>query len=319
MKKKFLIIAILLPLILSGISFSQNTTGSGLKPLEIGPTASELALSEASAATPNGSSSLYSNPALLALRTSSSISLGYTNWISESTNLFGGINLRKNNRAIAFSIYTSGVTGIEQRDAPGESNGDFSIQYVSISGAYAYNFKYISAGITGHYLNEEVFPYRANGYAINLGLASSLLSDRLRLGASILNLGEMEALNEDPTELPSRLTFGIALDLMEFTHQKSPDLPILITLMADYITPFKSSGSTSYTDYNPDESYMNLGVSFIVADVVQVNAGYKSGDNTRPVSFGAGFITEKVTFNYALIPFNTGFGTVHSIGIQYQL
>ncbi|MBO6524493.1 MAG: PorV/PorQ family protein [Balneolaceae bacterium] len=306
----------LFTLISPGLLCAQQ---SGLKLLEIGATASELARSETSVATPNGAPSLYSNPALLAMSTNSSISLGYTNWISDSNNLFGGINLRKNNRALAFSIYTSGVSGLEQRDAPGESNGDFSIQYVSLSGAYAYDFSYFSAGISGHYLNEEIFPYRANGYALSLGLASSFFNNRVRLGTSLLNLGEMEKLNQVPTELPASFNIGIAADVMELVHFKSPDLPILVTLMADYVIPVDNSESNSYTDYNPDENYMNLGVSLIIADVVQVNSGYKTGDNTRPVSFGAGFITEKVTFNYALIPFNTGFGTVHSIGIQYQL
>lgn len=313
MKKLFYLILLAL--------FSQPLSArqSGIKLLEIGPTPSDLSRSEASVATPNGAPSLFFNPALLALSTNTTISLGYTNWISDSNNIFGGINLKNGNRAIAFAFYTSGVSGLEQRDAPGESNGDFSIQYISISGAYAYDFKYFSAGIAGHYLNEEVFPYRATGYAINLGLASSLFSDRVRVGTSLLNLGEMEKLNEIPTELPSSLKIGFAADLIEFTHKKKQDLPILVTIMADYVIPTENSNASNYTDYNPDESYLNLGLSLEVAEVVQVNGGYKTGDNTRPVSFGLGIITEKVIFNYALIPFNTGFGTVHSIGIQYQL
>lgn len=305
-----------LVLLISNLALAQQ---SGLKLLEIGPTASELSLSEASVATPNGSPSLYANPALLAMSNNSSINFGYTNWISDANNLFGGINLKKNQRAIAFSFFTSGITGFEQRDAPGESNGDFSIQYLSISGAYAYDFNYFSAGISGHYLNEEIFPFRANGYAISLGLASSLFEDRVRVGTSLLNLGEMEKLNEIPTELPTSFNIGIAADILEFTHKKSPDLPVLITLMADYVIPAEESESNRYTDYNPDETYFNLGISLEISKVVQITGGYKTGDNTRPISFGAGFVTEKVTFNYALIPFNTGFGTVHSIGIQYQL
>ncbi|GAB5408761.1 MAG: hypothetical protein BalsKO_11260 [Balneolaceae bacterium] len=315
MKKIIFLINLVL---LSSLSFVQAQQ-SGLKLLEVSPSASELARAEASVATPNGASSIHSNPALLALSANSTIDLSYTSWISESNNVFGGINLKNGKRALAFSFYTSGVTGLEQRNQPGESNGDFSIQYLSISGAYAYDFNYFTAGISGHYLNEEVFPFRATGYGVNLGLASSLAKDRIRIGASILNLGEMEELNQVATELPSSFNFGFAVDVIEFTHKKNQNMPILITLMADYVRPTKNSGSSNYTDYNPDESYFNFGVSFEVAKVIQINAGYKTGDNTRPTSFGAGFITEKVIFNYALIPFNTGFGTVHSIGIQYQL
>ncbi len=302
--------------LLCQVAFSQE---SGLKLLNIGPTAFELASSEASVATPNGSPSLYANPALLSMAGKSTISLGYTNWISDSNNLFGGINLKKNRRAVAFSFFTSGVSGLEQRNGPGESNGDFSIQYVSISGAYSYDFNYFSAGISGHYLNEEIFPYRATGYAVSLGLASQLLNDKLTLGASLLNVGEMEELNQIATDLPSSFNVGLGVDVISFTHKKATDLPISIRLMADYVMPLDTETPTSAQDYNPDENYVNLAALFEIAEVVQVQTGYKTGDNTRPVSFGVGFITEKVTFNYALIPFNTGFGTVHSIGLQYQL
>tara|TARA_R110000868_G_scaffold396971_2_gene669428 strand:- start:7556 stop:8503 length:948 start_codon:yes stop_codon:yes gene_type:complete len=315
MKKNLLFV---ITVLLYSITFAQAQQ-SGLKLLQVNPTASELARSETSLATPNGAASIHSNPALLALSNSSTIDLGYTSWISESNNVFGGMNLRNGKRALAFSFYTSGVTGLEQRDIPGESNGDFSIQYLSISGAYAYDFKYFTAGFAGHYLNEEVYPYRATGYAVNLGLASSLAQDRIRIGASLLNLGEMEKLNEVATELPSSFNIGIAADLIEFAHKKNQNLPILITVMADFIMPTEGASSSTYTDFNPDENYFNFGLGLEVAEIVQVNAGYKTGDNTRPISFGVGFITEKVVFNYALIPFNTGFDTVHSIGIQYQL
>lgn len=312
MKKYFLLIILFYS---NGLIAQQ----SGLKLLEIGPTATELSRSETSLATPNGATSLYNNPAQLINNRNSSISLGYTNWISDSNNLFGGINLINGKRALAFSFYTSGVSGLEQRNGPGESNGDFSIQYLSISGAYAYNFKYFTAGFAGHYLNEQIFPFRATGYAFNAGLASSFMNDRIRVGSSLLNIGEMEKLNQIATDLPSSFNVGIAVDVLEFSHKKNPSLPILITMMADYIMPTKNSSSTNYTDYNPDENFFNLGLSFEIAEVVQVNSGYKTGDNTRPFSFGIGLLTEKIIFNYALIPFNTGFGTVHSIGIQYQL
>jgi len=36
------------------------------------------------------------------------------------------------------------------------------------------------------------------------------------------------------------------------------------------------------------------------------------------LSFGTGVILNNITANYALIPFETGFGTVHSVGIGYR-
>ncbi len=309
----------ILSLVLSFSLFSLlQAQSSGIKLLEVGPTAAELSISEAAVATPNGASSMYTNPSLLVMQERPTLSLGYTNWIADTNNLFGGINLVNDQRAFAFSFYTSGISGFEQRNNPGESNGEFSIQYVSISAGYARDFKWFSAGIAAHYLNEEVFPFRANGYAINLGLATSLTDDRIRIGTSLLNIGEMEKLDQVATELPSSFNFGVAIDVLEFVHGKSPDLPILATFMADFIQPLESFSGDDQ-DFTPSDTYFNLGLNLLISEIVEVRAGYKTQKNARPTSFGLGFITEKVTFNYALIPFNTGFGTVHSIGLQYQL
>jgi hypothetical protein len=305
-------------LIIGLISLSAQSQSSGLKLLEIGPTPVDLARSEASVASANGAASIHSNPALLVLNPSSTIDLGYTSWIQGSNNLFGGINLKNENRAVAFSFYSSGISGFEQRNAPGESNGDFSIQYVALSGAYSYNFKYITAGVAAHYINEEVYPYRATGYAFNAGLAGSLFNDRLALGAALLNSGKMEKLNSTATTLPTTFNFGLAMDVLEFAHPKNPDLPILATLMADFVMPLGASKEV-ITNFNPTENYLNLGLSLTISETLVVSTGYKTQNNARPLSFGIGLLTEKVVFNYALIPFNTGFGTVHSIGLQYQL
>ncbi len=310
---------VLLSLLLSlSVVVLVNAQSSGLQLLEVGPTALELSVSEAAVATPNGSASLFTNPALLAFEERPSISLGYTNWIADTNNLFGGINLSNGTRAFAFSFYTSGISGFEQRNNPGESNGEFSIQYVSISVAYARNFKWFNAGITAHYLNEEVYPFRANGYAINVGLASELFDDKLRVGASLLNIGEMEKLDQVATDLPSSFNLGLSVDVLEFVHGKSPDLPILASVMLDFVQPIEEI-ETDNQDFNPSDSYFNIGMNLLVSNVVEIRAGYKTQDNSRPTSFGLGFIAEKVKFSYAFIPFNTGFGTVHSIGLQYQL
>lgn len=299
--------------------FSQlNAQSSGIQFLEIGPTAAELSLSGAAVATPNGASSIYTNPSLLVLQDRPSLSFGYTNWILDTKNLFGGINLKSGNRAFAFSFYTSGISGFEQRNNPGESNGDFSIQYLSISGAYAINLKGINVGFSTQFLTEDIYPFRATGYAFNFGISTSLSNGGIRLGSSILNIGTMEKLDETATILPSTFNLGIAVDVLEFTHKKNPELPILFTLMGDFVQPIESISSNE-EDFIPVKSYFNVGLELLVSQIVKINIGYRTQQNVRPMSYGIGFIAEKVSFDYAIIPFNTGFGTVHSIGLQYEL
>ncbi|MEX0723946.1 MAG: PorV/PorQ family protein [Gracilimonas sp.] len=312
MKKGFLV------LLFSCVSVPLLAQGSGFEMLSISPTPYSLSKAEATTSISDGAASIYSNPALLAYNKNSSIDLGYTFWIAEETNIFGGVNFLRDRSALAFSFYTSGSSEYEQYSGPGQSNGTFAIQYLSISAAYAYDFNYFTLGGAAQYLNEEIFTYKANGYAFNFGIASQLLDERLRLGASFTNLGEMEKLNIEATTLPSTFKTGISADIVEFTAPKNDDLPILISAYADFIHPMAENSDRNYADYSSSEKFFNLGLSINIAEVLELSGGYKTQNNVRPISFGAGFITNELKFNYALIPFNTGYGTVHSIGIQYK-
>jgi hypothetical protein len=315
---KTALLSILLLVAAQHVFAQSNGQGNGFEVLSIAPTPFALSKAEAATATPDGAASIYSNPALLAYNNSSSIDLGYSFWIANVNNIFGGVNFKKGKRAVAFSFYTSGADDYQQYNQPGDPNGTFSVQYISIAAAYAYDFNYFSAGGAVQYLNEEIFTYRANGYAFNFGLATKFQQDKIRLGASITNLGEMGKLNIRSTPLPTNLKIGTSADLIEFTAPKNNHLPILLTVYADFVHPLQETNGKDYADYKSSENYFNLGASLTVADVIQLSGGYKTQNNVRPISFGAAFNTEEITFNYALIPFNTGYGTVHSIGIQYK-
>ncbi|MEQ8525506.1 PorV/PorQ family protein [Gracilimonas sp.] len=299
----------------STVLFAQ---GSGFEVLSISPTPYSLSKAEATTSISEGSASIFSNPALLSLNDHSSIDLGYSFWIANVNNIFGGVNFRNEQRAIAFSFYTSGADDYESRNNPGPPNGEFSIQYISIAAAYSYDFKYFALGGAFQYLNEENFTYQANGYAFNFGIASELLDEMVRVGASVTNLGEMEKLNINATPLPTNFKAGTSVDVLNFTPPKNDDLPVLLTAYADFVHPLVETDDKDYADYTVPGSYFNLGLSFTVAEVLQISGGYKTQNNVRPISFGAAFSTDEITFNYALVPFNTGYGTVHSIGIQYK-
>lgn len=301
--------------LLSTASYSQ---GTGFEVLGISPTPFSLSKAEATTSVSDGSASIYLNPALLVYNPTSSIDLGYSFWIANISNIFGGVNFKKENRAFALAFYTSGADDFEQRDNPGPSNGDFSIQYTSLSAAYARDFGYFSLGGAVQYLNENNFTFRANGYAFNFGAASRFLDDMVRVGASVSNLGEMEELNIERTPLPSNFKIGTSADIVRFNPPKNDDLPVLVTLFADYVHPLQETSNKDFTDFSSRDPYFNIGIGFTIAEALQVSGGYKTEDNARPISFGAAFDTDELTFNYALIPFNTGYGTVHSIGIQYK-
>lgn len=297
--------------------YAQNSS-TGFSMLENAPTPSSLAINESGTAIPMGSASAYINPSLLIFNNSSTIDLGYSSWIDDSNYLFGGVNFLNDRRAISISIYSSSIGGIEQRDRPGNPNGEFSLSYLSLSAGLAYKFEYLSLGVTGQFLNEENAQFQSSGYAFNFGAASNFFDSKLSAGFSVLNIGKMDDLNNQPTELPELVRAGIALDVIEFTHPKNPDLPVLISIATDFVKPLNARESLGIQE-KENNSYFNLGMILSIAEVLELSGGYKTGENTvKPVSFGVGFITDLIKVNYALVPYKTGFGTLHSIGLQYK-
>ncbi len=292
-------------------------TGSGLDFLNVGPSAGLLAINEAGTAALIGTSSIYTNPAMLAFEPQSSAEVNYTSWISEVNNQYGAVNLKSGKYAIAAGVYSSNADNFEARDVPGPSQGTFSIRYLSIAGSLARNFGPVSAGVTGQFIREEVFQFTANGFAFNMGLAASFLDERIRAGVSIVNLGEIGELDVESTTLPVNLRVGLHGDIANWSSPLGNDLSILLSLDFDYIQPLEDNPASDFANASGDSPFFNTALTARIADLVELKGGYKFGPTERPASFGTSFLITPLRINYALVPFTTGFDTVHSIGIQY--
>lgn len=308
-KRYFLFVVGLLFLLSPNFSYGQS---SGLDFLNIGPNTRSLALGEAVTALPMGGSAIYTNPANLAFDSTSSLSADYTFWVADLHNSHIAINLKnRDDRALAFGLLNSSSSDFEARTTPGPSDGSFSVNYLSLSGAYARSFRNISLGAAVHYIREEYFINNASGYSFNVGISSHWLSEKLRAGASLLSFGEMNKLRDKATELPLNFRGGFAAELFRFLPPKNPDLPILVTFYGDYVRLLEERNNTD------TRNFVNLGLSLDVAELIEVRGGYKFGNSDRNLGLGVGIDTESLSFNYAMVPFETGYGTAHSIGIEY--
>lgn len=304
-------------LILMPHALNAQDTGSGLDFLNISPSANLLSIAEAQSAVPSGAASVYTNPALLTLEQTSALDIHYTLWIAEVTNQFAAVNLRKNNRSIGFGVYSSKSDGFAARNQPGPPQGDFSIGYLSLAGSYAYKLGPVSFGATGQYLREEVFQHRANGFAISVGTAGQLLEQRLTIGIAVMNLGKMEDLNNEATQLPSSFRGGLSARLVNLNTPGFENLPVLISIHTEWMKPLEDSPSSDFIDSDRKRSFLNLGLTANFSDIIELKGGFKLGPTERPLSFGAGLNIDPIQVNYAIVPFSTGFGTAHSIGLQY--
>lgn len=295
---------------------SVLSQGTGFDLLTIGPNTEALGINEATTAYLLGASDIYANPANLAFEPSSSLNADYSLWIGGLTNTHVAANFKRENSAIGFGLLASEVGDFELRDRPGPSQGSFSTGYLSLAGGYAFRLRNFSAGASFQYLREELYIYNASGYAINAGISSHWLGKKIIVSAALQNVGKMDDLNSDQTQLPTLFRAGFNTKFLEFSPKNDASFPIAVALLSDFVLPLQEqSNSTSENANNP---YLNIGVSIEAANIIILRGGYKTGESARPLSFGTGIHINNVTANYAIIPFETGFGTVHAIGIGYE-
>lgn len=297
---------------------SAQDTGIGLDFLNISPAASHLSISEASSAAPAGAAAIYSNPSLLAMEERSTLDLSYTLWIGDIAGQFAGVNLIRGDHAFAFAVYRSE----SDRFAPGGPAGSvaFPVNYLSIAASGAVTLGPLRIGAAGHYLREEVVEFRANGYAFSGGLSLpfAVAGRDVTAGISILNLGTMQDLNLQATPVPSTLRAGLRIFLFQTELPGLEQFPARFTLNTDYIQPLREGPSFDFTMTGSREPYYSFALTKQLGEIVLLHSALRLGPTERPVSFGASLGIDPVRVHYALIPFSTGYGTAHSIGLQYM-
>jgi hypothetical protein len=312
---KLSILTIILMLVPFVVLIAQNN--AGLQFLTIGPNAHSLALSEAHTAVPLGSTSLFTNPANLMLSEQSNLSASYTLWIGDTQNTQASAAIRGKNHTYAIGILSSLVDDITVRNQPGPPEGNFSVRYVAVSGAYARQIGFLSLGASLSYLYEQFFQLSASGYGFSAGMTGSFLDNRLRAAMSVNNLGQMQKLNVERSELPTQFRTGIDVNAVQLSAFSGAEIPVVINLSADYVLPLNEKNLNAQNNLIESGEYLAFGLDAGLYDIVNVRAGYRTGDTARKWSFGAAIQVDPVKVHYAFIPFETGFGMVHSISMQY--
>lgn len=293
------------------VTMSHAQTG-GLQLLSIGPEPISLSLSESVTAADIGPASIFTNPARTATHPQAAVSLSHTFWLENSGNTHAAVSLPSERYTWAFGVLSSTISDIEARQTPGAADGTFDVNYYAFAGGVSRSFGGISLGVTAMYLYEQLFQLSASGYAFNAGAFTSLLDDRLHLGASVLNMGKMEPLAESRTPLPTLAKMGVWADIIQFSLAGSSEIPILLSLISDIHLPLNDEVTG---DVDP---WISSGIQASFSDFIQLRAAFRTGDTMRPFSLGMGVTTERLTFSYAFVPFETGFGLTHSLGIRYN-
>ncbi len=312
MRKNIIIIALvlLLPLLLTAEMFPKVGT-AGVQFLKLGVDARAIGMGEAYTAVTDDISSVYWNPAGLALKTQNQVFYSHTEWLADIQHEFFAVSRFYDFGTLALSVsylhmdYMD-VTTEEQFGKTGET---FTCYDLAAGITYSYKFTdKFSFGFTGKFIREELDEFPANGFAIDLGSLYNTGWRNVTIGMSLRNFGPDLELNIDedgdgqydedvfdlldndgdgsidedrdemPFKLPMNFSLAIAGDLYRTDDNSSH---LLASLQLDSCVDRK-------------ETY-NLGAEYRIGKLC-LRGGYQFEYDAAGLSAGLGFIIPTSSF-----------------------
>ena len=282
---------------------------SGLAFLRNGTNASAAAMGDAQVATSNDAFSTYWNPAGLAHATTNSMALSHHIWIADTrTYSLAGRFQMGSNGGIGVFVTALDSGDLDARDGPGPSTGVFDAQFISAGVAIGRSFGPVRVGVTAKFLSESIFENNSTGYAFDFGVQADFLQKALQVGAALQHVGEMNELNVVQTELPRTMRGGLAI------------FPFRILALNDGAELIKAylTGEVSHV-FPSETTRFHYGAAAEVVELVTLRIGYVHKDSLRGISAGGGIESNGFIFDYAVLPFDEGFGGPgHVLSLLYN-
>jgi hypothetical protein len=234
--KKYIIIlvaALIIPNLIYAEIFAKVGT-AGLQFLKLGVDARAIGMGEAYTAVTNDISSVYWNPAGLALRYENQVFFSHTQYVANIMHEFVAVSRVTNIGSFALSASLLHMDQMDVYDGGWEPTGEtFTASDLAVGLTYANAFTdKFSFGFTGKYLQENLDEYSVSGYSFDLGSLYNVGWRNLTVGMSVRNFGpDMKYdvdeddidVPEDPLvdnypeaqsfKIPLNFSLGIAIDL----------------------------------------------------------------------------------------------------------
>ena len=292
---------LLILFLFTSIAFAQSAGESGLSFLKIGFGARNIAMGDLGVVSADDITGAYYNPALMSKYEGPQISITHNQWIQDVTGEMLGASFELFGLPMGLNLNTTSVADIEVRTRPGEVQSTFNANY--FFGSLATGFKFyenLSVGMSVKYLYESMFANDASGWGFDFGLYYTGLLENVNVGASLRNVGSMEDLRNEATELPTDFRIGASYDYE------------LESITSDL---FFNAGYQKYS--SSDDNHIHLGAEFLYNDTFALRGGYITGYESKGLTTGAGITWQSINFDYAYTPFDYNLGNSHTISLMY--
>ncbi len=281
---------------------------SGLPFLQIGVDAQGMAMGEAQVASAQGAFSTFWNPAGLAVQSGNQAGLAHHRWVAGTRTYAANTRFSAGESSgVSLFLLANGNGELERRDGQGPPSGVFSAQYLSVGAGYGKSFGNLRVGVAVKYLSERIAEASANGYAFDAGVQTSLHEGSVGLGAAIANVGSITELNATSTTVPTTVRVGGYV--YPFRVASWLDNASLLTAKLEaemsYLTP-------------SDRIRFHFGAEAELFEMLLTRIGFVTNDSLRGPTFGLGLKAVPFRVDYAIVPFEGGFGGPgHVISIDY--
>lgn len=281
---------------------AQSAGNSGISFLKLGFGARNISMGDLGVTSANDISSFHYNPSLLASAKKTQLSFTHNSLFKDmNSEMFAG-SFEAFGLWLAVGINTTNISGIEVRNIPGAAVAEFNAHYFngSLSAGYELN-ENIFLGATYKYLYESLYSDEASGSAFDFGISYKDIIKNLSAGASIRNIGSMNELRDESSDLPTDLRVGVNYDY--------PLVDYKIDIAA-------TAGFQKYT--NQDDSHVHLGGEVLYDKMFALRLGYISGYDSKNITTGFGVVYKSLNLDYAYVPVKYGLGDSHIFTFTYS-
>jgi len=294
--------ALVLSALVCAAPVSAEDEITGLTFLKIGVGARATAMGSAQAAVAADATSLYWNPAGLALVDGWDFHVSHNEWFQDIRQEYVGVARRWGNHGFGAAFSGLYMSELERRDDVGNFLGHFGFYDVAATAGWGMSVKPgVFVGASGKFLLEQIDDETASGYAFDVAGRYDTPVAGLSLGAGVYNVGPDMKFVDEEFAIPMTVRGGAAYAFPLEQWQSS------VLVAADVVS------------YKGEDVKVHAGAEYTYREMVSVAAGYKSGYDVEGLSAGAGFRRGALSLNYAYSMIDSDLGDAHRVSLSYRL
>ena len=279
------------------LSWTAGAGATGLPFLLLGSGARATALGEAAAAI-SDIDAASANPAAVSTARGR-IGVTHSSWIQDVRHEYATALQPLGNGILSVQLALSRAGGLERRVGPSrEPLGEFGVYEWTLGVGYGRLWTgNLQLGAAAKLIRQSIHAESAQGAALDFGVVYRV-GDPVLLGGSVRNLGVMNSLANDPTNLPSQVRLALACSCLGKGSAGQSSRLALVEVQL-------SRG------YGPS---VHGGVEWPVATALALRGGYQTGSH-RSLSAGFGLQVRTWRIDYAYVPFASGLGQAHRLSL----